>query len=475
MATYTVKDSESGKTVTFKWNSPQPPTDDDMSEVFQSVKDTLPQQTESTATGGFVGTALPKEVGFDTEPYIRPALEYGGMTAGSVLGAGAGPAGAIAGAGLLYGAGKKTADILYNKPQGSVGDELLGSAVDVSQGAAMEMLGPVTGRLITKYGKPAATTMYKNTRTAIEKAIRPGVAKQRTAGQAKEYFDKAADAVTSIVLNKDNLQLTNESGKKVSGLPKTLKQFSDSIQQTKQVIFEQYDKMQSLAAGGGAKVSLLPAAKELDVILQSKPLQDMAPEAVKYAESRIAALVARKQYTPAEAQNAIKILNNSLKAFYKNPSYETATKAYIDSLVANNVRRSLDDAVSQISGPGYQSLKNTYGALSEIENDVAHRAAIDARKNIKGLIDFSDIFSGSEAIYGILTMNPAVIARGATAKAISGYYRYLNNPNRIVGRMFQSAENIINSQAGRTIPSSSTGRQMAAKAAGYGLSKLDDE
>lgn len=48
-------------------------------------------------------------------PYVRPALEFGGMIAGGILGTPAdvatGPAGTLLGAGLGYAGGRKMADV----------------------------------------------------------------------------------------------------------------------------------------------------------------------------------------------------------------------------------------------------------------------------------------------------------------------------------------------------------------------------
>lgn len=87
-------------------------------------------------------------------PYYRMGLEGGGAVAGGLLGSGAGPAGAVLGSGLLYGAGKKGADILdefggIKKPQ-PIGQQLIGSAQDVATGAAFEMGGQAAVPVLQK-------------------------------------------------------------------------------------------------------------------------------------------------------------------------------------------------------------------------------------------------------------------------------------------------------------------------------------
>jgi hypothetical protein len=99
--------------------------------------------------------------------------------------------------------------------------------------------------------------------------------------------------------------------------------------------------------------------------------------------------------------------------------------------------------ITRATGKEYQQLKNAYGALKHIEGEVAGRAIVDARKNIKGLIDFADIFAGAEVIHGIIALNPALVGKGVAAKVIAATYKRLNNPNRMIKSMFSEAEKIL--------------------------------
>lgn len=287
-------------------------------------------------------------------------------------------------------------------------------------------------------------TLEKTIVKGIEKGIRPSIVGKKSAPLMKAYFDKAKGAVQNIVTNKDNLILTNEFGEPLKGeLPKSLKQFSQAINQTKTAVFEQYDAMAKEAGKSGAIVKLSPIKNELDKIVANPVLKDLAPDAVRYAEQKGVSLAKRSIYTPTQTQEAITILNNSLEAFYKNPTYDTACKAYIDSLIANNLRKGLDTVIEELQGKGYQELKNSYGALKAIEKDVTHRAIIEGRKNIKGLLDFSDVFSGAYAVHGMITMNPAVLGAAGAAKGVARLYNWLNNPNRIVKSMFEKTEKLL--------------------------------
>jgi hypothetical protein len=274
----------------------------------------------------------------------------------------------------------------------------------------------------------------------ISKGIRPSVEGQRTFGKMNKYNERARVAVKAITANKANLALADDAGQVTAKLPGTVKELSQAIDQTKKQTFAKYDAMASQAGGQGAAVDLADIVSELGKVADNKVLNDLRPEIANYVRTRQKAFSDRGRYTTTEAQDAIATMNDALEAYYKNPSYENATKASVDSLIANRLRKGLDSTIEGIKGEGYQDLKNTYGALSTIERDVVRRSIVDARKNVKGLIDFSDIFSGSQVVSGLLSFNPATIASGVTAKAIASVYKHLNSPNRAIKNMFTAVD-----------------------------------
>ena len=115
--------------------------------------------------------------------------------------------------------------------------------------------------------------------------------------------------------------------------------------------------------------------------------------------------------------------------------------------MVNKLREVLDGAIGQYSGTGYQALKHQYGALSAIEKDVTHRALMDARKNTKGLLDFADIASGAQVVSSLLKGNFGGVITGSAMKAIQSYYKYLNDPNTSISKMFSAIERAKSGQA----------------------------
>ncbi|HEX4861530.1 MAG TPA: hypothetical protein VFV07_09860 [Rhizomicrobium sp.] len=286
---------------------------------------------------------------------------------------------------------------------------------------------------------------------SYERAIKPSVAGKATATQLDRYHDQARDAISSIVANKAGLRFTDGAVETAGELPKSLEQFADAIDQTKQTIFQRYDALAQQAGQAGARVDLTATVGELQKLASDTVVKDLHPELGKYAEDRAAAMTARGSYSTSEAQRAVSNLNQSLKAFYSNPGYETASKASVDALIANQLRGGLDQAIESATAPGYQALKNQYGALKAIEKDVVNRSIVNARKEAGGGIlgRISDVASAEEVLRGVITMNPAAIARGVALKGWQSYVQRLRDPNRAVQKLFEAAEK----RGGADVPS----------------------
>lgn len=313
----------------------------------------------------------------------------------------------------------------------------VGAAVDTLI-TASPALAQLKGSMRSTGARPGA--FDKTVNQGINKAVRPSVSKKEIWGQREKYMQNARSAVDEIIQNKQNLKLIDREGnERVGALPKTLEEFSQAIEQTKKAIYEEYDGLAKSADKKGAQVGMVPTIAELQSVASDKVMQTISPETVQYANARINAL-SGKTFTAQETQQIIQMMNQSEKAFYANPTPEMKGKAYVDAMIANNLRAALDGEIEYATGSQYAPLKKKYGALRMLETDVTKRAIVDARKNIRGLVDFSDIFSGSQMVQGVLSANPATMGSAIAAKGISGAIKWINDPNRIVNSMFSNAE-----------------------------------
>lgn len=191
-------------------------------------------------------------------------------------------------------------------------------------------------------------------------------------------------------------------------------------------------------------VDLKPIAAELQRFADDDGLK-LTPGSegvVNYAKQQAAKYAEEEAGSPRAVQQAITKANASLESFYKNPSYESAARAGVDAMVANQLRRGLDQTIAKVTGPGYQQLKLQYGALSAIEKDTA-RAAVRALGNspdarfIEGL---TGVGSTEELLRGLASLRLEPIMRGVMIRAARELNRIYNSPDRAVQQMFRAAE-----------------------------------
>src|SRR3990167_607130 len=282
---------------------------------------------------------------------------------------------------------------------------------------------------------PSETAIQNKILTLFQKSIKPTAKKTLT--QAERYNTNTINALRAIKANADKLNIEDITGELVSRTPQTINEFAQGIDQTKKLVFDQYDILAKQAGDAGAVIDAKPIATEVESVAQNKALQITNPEIIKYAQNWAERLREFDVLDTQTTQEVIRLMNNNLQTFYKNPTYESASKVAIDAGIANNFRKSLDDAIEGATGEQYQALKNQYSALKAIENDVVRASMRDARKNTKGLLDYKDIFTGGQMIGGILSLNPAMFSKGAIERGVKEYIKFLNDPNRAVANIFE--------------------------------------
>jgi hypothetical protein len=328
--------------------------------------------------------------------------------------------------------------------------------------------GAILGTILAPLGHALATddpgAAERFVIDTYRRYVKPSAAGVSTASQLDKLFDTVRGALSSVVRNKENLSLTDATGGIVKGeLPASLDQAAQAIEQTKQAVFDRYDKMTKGADEAGVMVGLMPAANELREVAQSVALKTARPEVARYAEDMAARLEKQMFISPADAQKTIKYYNDALKAFYRQPSYDKALNAMVDGLVANNLRAGLDTAISEVVAPGYQALKLEYGALRAVEDQVVKRAQVSGRQFPGGglLGTFGNLYSGPELVRAALTLDPAALVRGVATKGFVEVMKHLRSPDRAIRRMFETADRL------EKMPPPSATRKAAQGAADY--------
>ena len=325
----------------------------------------------------------------------------------------------------------------------------VGGAVGGAAGGALgEIVGSTLGKAIAGNTTQAIDQALTK---SFRRAVKPGRAGQQNASQLGVQDHRILTAVDGIIDQKPNLKLTDEAGNTITGqLPRSLRQFSEAIDQTKKAIFQSFDQMAKAAGQQGAVVDLAPISAMLRKTAASPEVVDFHPNLAADANRLADSLDARGSYGAEEAQDVIQNLNKTLAGFFRNPTSESVTHATLLAPVSRMLREGIDQAIERLQGPGYQALRLRYGALRSVEKDVAGAVQREANKLPGGMGSvFSDLAASEEAIRGVLTLNTAALGRAATIKAAQEAMRYINNPNRAIQRLFARRESFAPSGAVR--------------------------
>jgi len=286
---------------------------------------------------------------------------------------------------------------------------------------------------------PSEEAIQKKVLALFQKSIKPTA--KKTLAQGEKYNLDTLNALRTIKANTDKLNIEDVTGEIITGrAPQTINELAQGLDQTKKIVFNQYDELAKNAGTAGATIDAKPIADEVAKVAQNKALQLTNPSIIDYAKGWEERLRGFDVLDAETTQEVIKLMNTNLQAFYRNPTYDAASKVTIDAGIANNFRQALDKAIESATGEQYQILKRQYGALKAIENDVVRAAMRDARKNTKGLLDYTDIFTGGQMVGGILSLNPAMFTKGAIERGFKEYIKFLNDPNRAIGNIFEKLD-----------------------------------
>jgi hypothetical protein len=347
----------------------------------------------------------------------------------------------------MFGGGAKA-----TKETGKVVKAAAKEGIDVASDAARLVTGEAMPRVLD-------TQLKKVVEDNVWKMIRPSVFKKKTPSHMKGYLDDVKEAVVTITKNKKNLGLVDEYGKAVEKLPENLWELSTAIDNTKKQIFTAYDDM--ARAAGDAPVNVDDIVAELRDYAASPKVQAIRRSAANKADE-LADFLEKTPQTASDIQELIKDINVELQPFYRNPTPGEAKISAVYETLNNKLRSRIDDHIASSQGEGYRNLKRQYKALKSIEDEVGHRAIINARANQKRLMDFTDIYTGAQVMETLVAGGAAPAAKGAAVFTLKGIYKNLNDPNRFVKNMFKKTDKIVEKMEGFK-PKSKTGKAIKGK------------
>jgi hypothetical protein len=292
----------------------------------------------------------------------------------------------------------------------------------------------------------------------VSKGIKPTVIGKPSIGKLDKFYENANDAVKTIAENRDNISIVGRNGE-VINKPETMEQFARAIDETKKTIYKKYHDMAIKSGDNNAQFDASNIVNRLEVIANDVSYE---PSQRAYAQKMIDDVSELHGQSPEVIESRIAKLNKGLQPFYASRS--SALDAEIDAGVASAMREELDNKITNAVGEGYQDLKNKYGSLKSIENEVAKRALVMARKAPKGFFDVADIFNAGETALGVVTGHPELILKAAVQHGGKEYIKHINNPDRFIKKMFNEAYKTVPSKSepslldivNGTIPKTST-------------------
>ena len=291
-----------------------------------------------------------------------------------------------------------------------------------------------------KQVKIGTDTLNKNDKALIDKWIAPTVVWKKWAKETEAFQENVVKSMDTILENKDKIKLVDENWEIISSKPESLLAYSEAIWQTKPIIFNKYNDIKK-SLWEDVKIPTSNILQELNTLLRDRTLNITDPWIKDYIRTQITELSNLNNLTPTEAQTMSQRLNNSLTLFYKKPNPNDIGKNMVNALINNNLKKELSNSIMEsVWDNRYDILKKQYSELLWVEKEVAHRALVEGRKANKWLLDMTDVFTAGELMLWISTMNPAIVAKSVVQKGMTEYFKFLNNPNNKIKKLFNKVE-----------------------------------
>ena len=287
----------------------------------------------------------------------------------------------------------------------------------------------------------------KNIRTTFEKTVKPKKSGLASISLKEKYFKKANDAVINLTKNKKNFSFERAGVVEEGLLPQTMSEFEQVNNQARMAMFEKYDKMSTAAEKLKYQVDVDDLVRQLERFADDIVTQDAKPEMIEYANELVAELKMRKtsgQLTPKYAEGMIQAKNENLRLRRMSADTPTYHRAAVDEVYTKYMNEALDKTIEKLPGKAgekYREFRNAYGAHAQISKDISNAATrlASAGPNVfqKGV----DTFTGYHFLRGAMSRNMATTAAAGLSKGANAVEAWLNAPNRMITKMFETTEN----------------------------------
>jgi len=319
--------------------------------------------------------------------------------------------------------------------------------------ALLGVWGGAVGGKVGNWLANKGSWIRKEAEGLIAKSIKPTVKWKQSQADYNKFIDDTMDVWNFMSKNKGLLQYTDEAWDVVKGkLPTTMKETREAVGNLKKTVYDVYNWIAQEAGDKGARVNLNNVIDKLDELGKDVSQNIANPNTKNVIERYKNAL---KQYTDEagtisieDAQKITQIYNQKLTSFFKNPNMNDVSENAIIAQMNKGIKDGIDESIEtaftdainkgSVKSQEYQKLKSMYGKIKTVEDEVAKRALVEARKNAKGLSQtIIDSLAGWEFTQAILTANPIGMAKAWTMNLISKWYNYINSPDTNIRKLFQ--------------------------------------
>lgn len=299
------------------------------------------------------------------------------------------------------------------------------------------------------YTAPAEITTTPGLNEMILKSIKTTVVEKKWAKVVEKFNKSMVSSIDSVLQYADEILLPDEQGNLINRKIEWLRDFGDALQQTKEMIFKEYDSLKKQAGEAGLEVKTDNIVKQLEEMKQWLDKMIWQQNTVKYIDNQIADLRRISTMSVEEAQKNMQYFNQKNQAYYRNPDPNNIGNAMVDVLINNNIKQAMNEWITSTVEQwwAYSVLKKKYADILWVEKEVNKRATVSWRWNSKWLMDLTDMYSASEAVSALwkiamwnIWWAVADIAQWWTVKLIKEFFKRSNDPNNVLNKLIKEIQ-----------------------------------
>lgn len=324
----------------------------------------------------------------------------------------------------------------------------------------------------TGYGAAKLQPLF-TTENPVEQAVSKGIDKvSNAAGAIKNAVeapiksfknsispDSESALIKAIKPGKNNTGFVNDLRKALPVIQDTeatagknitdLQSLSDAITATKQRVWADYEKL--LGPNADATIDGNQIADAMNATLDKRFItQNQA----KAESIQALADTYRKPISLADAEEFLQSANNELNTYYAKSKVgqgiaaNDPEKGYVVA-EADALRNALYSKLDDLTGANSADIKQTYGALSNVQKELIGRMNVDARSAPVSLAQQISRMSGAgDVIKGLTHLDPGMVGSGVGKVMLGDKMRQLNDSDYLISSAFDKLREASQSQTG---------------------------